>query len=109
MISDRMSARLEFLDRRRFCAVQDRAHLGSRLDARALLLFIGVDRSETCRDELRQICRTCETSGALHFTVAKDRLWCRSLLDPVAQLDTSGRFPDGTRSGPDILCGVRAP
>lgn len=102
MISDRMSARLEFLDRQRIRAVEDRAHLGLRLDARALLLFIGVDRSETCRDELRRICRTCEPSGALHITVAEDPLWCRALLDTVAQLDTSERFPDDTRSGSDI-------
>lgn len=103
MVSERMPIRLEFLDRQRLRAVENQAHLGLRLDAHALLLFTGADRSAACRDELRRIGRLCADSDALHVAVAEDATWCRTLQDTLGLLNPTRHLPGETSSGEDRL------
>lgn len=92
MTSERTPPQSTFLDRPTISSIEDRARLGLRRSASAILVFAGADRTGECRDLLYGICRICADAGAIDARVAEDPAWCAKLLRTLAQTSLDKRL-----------------
>jgi glycolate oxidase len=92
MTSERTPPHPTFLDRPTISSIEDRARLGLRRSAPAMLVFAGVDRTGECRDLLYGICRICADAGAIDARVAEDPAWCAKLQRTLAQTGLDKRL-----------------